>query len=97
MSKPPIRSAGMGSTARWAASAMLRAVASCSPLRLTRRLLSTARRAQVRMVSSSVVESTPPSVPVCHWRSTTTASARTPVSTVPRSEKNGAAISGAAA
>lgn len=51
---PPIRSAGVGSTARWAASAIPRAEASRSPLRRTTPLISRASPDTVSTVTSSV-------------------------------------------
>lgn len=94
--EPPIRSDGVGSTARMAVSAMTRAEASCSLLRRTTLLMTTARIETVITVTNSMNGTT------CSRPSPGTRSERiektaaTPVRTVLAGEKNGAAISGAA-
>ncbi|CAM5398578.1 hypothetical protein STANM309S_04745 [Streptomyces tanashiensis] len=61
---PPIRSAGIGSTAFCAVSAMTRAEASRSPLRRTTRLMRRASAETVRTVMVSVRAATSSTVPL---------------------------------
>lgn len=62
--RPAMRSAGVGSTARCAASAIPRAEASCSVPRRTTMLISMASPETVRTVASSVRASTFQVVPL---------------------------------
>lgn len=94
--EPPIRSAGVGSTARMAVSAVTRAEASCSLLRRTTRLMTTARTATVITVESSMIGTMRSRVSLANRSARIEKTAATPVRTVLASEKNGAAISGAA-
>ncbi len=93
---PPMRSAGFGSTARCAASAIPRAEASRSPLRRTMRLIRSASPATVSTVTSSVSASTFQLVPLRMWSTNTANTARPPVRAVAQRVNSGAAISGAA-
>ncbi len=93
---PPMRSAGFGSTARCAASAIPRAEASRSPLRRTTRLISSASPATVTMVASSVSPWAVPEVPWWRCSRNTVSTARMPVRAVAHRVYSGAAISGAA-
>lgn len=92
----PIRSDGVGSTARMAVSAMTRAEASCSLLRRTTWLITTARAETVITVESSMDGTTAPRVPLDVRSARIERIAATPIRTVLASEKNGAAINGAA-